>query len=253
MRGSLTLNRTNKREGTALALPPKPAVCSANLHFPASITKSSIMAFHDVRFPTTISRGAHGGPERRTDVVVLGSGAEERNARWADSRRSYNAGYGVRSLGDLHAVIGFFEERRGKLHGFRWHDATDFKSCAPEGTPNPQDQVLGIGDGSTAEFTLIKTYGRDFAPWARRITKPVEGSVKVAVDGIASASPHHVVDSVNGIITFQPGHIPPAGSVVSAGFLFDVPVRFGTDKLEINVSGFRSGAIPTIPLVEIRL
>ena len=211
------------------------------------------MAFHEVRFPTAISRGAHGGPERRTDVVVLGSGAEERNARWADSRRSYNAGYGVRSVDDLHAVIAFFEERRGKLHGFRWHDPSDCKSSTPSGQATATDQIIGLGDGSTAQFPLVKFYGRDFAPYARRIAKPVAGSVLIAVDGITAPATNHVVNTVTGVITFQPGHIPAAGKVVSAGFLFDVPVRFDSDKLEINLSGFRSGAIPAIPLIEIRV
>src|SRR5436190_24074049 len=110
------------------------------------------MSFHETRFPTAISRAAHGGPERRTDVVVLGSGAEERNARWVDSRRSYNAGYGVKSLNDLHAVIAFFEERRGRLHGFRWKDHADFKSCAPQAAITALDQQLGVGDGVTAGF-----------------------------------------------------------------------------------------------------
>lgn len=140
--------------------------------------------FHETRFPTAISRAAHGGPERRTDVVVLGSGAEERNARWADSRRSYNAGYGVKSLDDLHAVIAFFEERRGRLHGFRWRDPTDWKSCAPEGTPAALDQPIGTGDGTTAIFQLTKTYGSAFNPWTRAITKPVAGSVLIAVAGV---------------------------------------------------------------------
>jgi Conserved hypothetical protein 2217 (DUF2460) len=57
------------------------------------------------------------------------SGAEERNSRWADSKRSYNAGYGIKSVDDLHAVIAFFEERRGRLHGFRWKDWSDYKSA----------------------------------------------------------------------------------------------------------------------------
>ena len=211
------------------------------------------MSFHEIRFPTNISRGAHGGPERRTDVVVLGSGAEERNARWAASRRSYNAGYGVRTLDDLHAVIAFFEERRGKLHGFRWHDAADFKSCPPEQALSGSDQMLGVGDGARNRFDLIKTYGVSFAPFARRIAKPVAGTMLVAVNGVAVANANYTVDTVNGSITFQPGHSPPAGAIVSAGFQFDVPVRFDTDKLEVNLSGFRSGAIPSIPLVEIRL
>ncbi len=211
------------------------------------------MSFHETRFPTNISRGAHGGPERRTDVVVLGSGAEERNSRWADSRRTYNAGYGVRTLDDLHAVIAFFEERRGKLHGFRWHDAADFKSCAPERTPTMLDQTLGTGDGTRTRFDLEKTYGTTFAPYARRITKPVANTVLVAVNGVLDAAANHIVDTTTGTIIFQPGHIPPAGATITAGFQFDVPVRFDTDKLEINLSGFRSGAIPSVPLIEIRV
>jgi len=114
------------------------------------------MSFHDTRFPTGISRAASGGPERRTDVVALGSGAEERNARWADSRHSYNAGYGVKSLNDLHAVIAFFEERRGRLHGFRWRDPTDWKSCPPEAAPTALDQDIGLGDGLSVLFQLSK-------------------------------------------------------------------------------------------------
>jgi uncharacterized protein (TIGR02217 family) len=210
--------------------------------------------FHDIRFPTGISRAAQGGPERRTDVVVLGSGAEERNARWANSRRSYNAGYGVKSLNDLHAVIAFFEERRGRLHGFRWRDLSDWKSCPPESTPAALDQQIGLGDGATTVFQLKKTYGTAFNPWARDIRKPVEGSVLVAVSGaLQSLATDYTVDHDTGLVTFLPGHIPPVDAPVTAGFAFDVPVRFDTDKLEINIQGFRHGAIPSIPIVEIRL
>lgn len=211
------------------------------------------MSFHEVRFPTQIARQSQGGPERRTDVVVLGSGAEERNARWADSRRSYNAGYGVKSLEDLHAVIAFFEERRGRLHGFRWRDHADWKSCAPEAIPAATDQVIGSGDGITRTFQLVKTYGGAFAPWQRRITKPVQGSILVAVAGITkSEGVHYTVDTSVGIVTFTPSETPVLNAVVTAGFAFDVPVRFDTDRLEVNLQGFRHGAIPNIAIVEIR-
>ena len=212
------------------------------------------MSFHDTRFPTAISRACHGGPERRTDVVVLGSGAEERNARWADSRRSYNAGYGVKSLDDLHAVIAFFEERRGRLHGFRWRDPADFKSCPPEGTPTALDQAIGLGDGTTAAFQLVKTYGSAFNPWTRAITKPVAGTVLVAAAGILQTPAiAYGVDHATGLVTFAPGHIPAVAQPITAGFEFDVPVRFDTDRLEVNLQGFHHGAIPSIPIVEIRL
>jgi uncharacterized protein (TIGR02217 family) len=211
------------------------------------------MSFHEVRFPTEISRGAEGGPERRTDIVVLGSGYEERNSRWADSRRSYNAGYGVKSVDDLYAVIAFFEERRGRLYGFRWRDHADWKSCAPGGTPSATDQVIGTGDGTTASFQLKKTYGGAHAPWTREIKKPVVGTVVVAVAGVVKPPSAFVVAPATGIVTFLAGHIPAAGQAVTAGFEFDVPVRFDSDKLEINLQGFRHGAIPNIPVVEVRL
>lgn len=212
------------------------------------------MSFHEVRFPTGISRASQGGPERRTDVVVLGSGHEERNARWADSRRSYNAGYGVRSLDDLNVVIAFFEERRGRLHGFRWRDPADWKSCAPEQVVGGLDQVIGVGDGITTTFQLSKTYGSAFAPWRRVVTKPVAGTVLVAVDGVArQAGTDFTVDTETGIVSFSSGLAPAVAATVTAGFEFDVPVRFDSDRLEVNLQGFRHGAIPNIPIIEIRV
>lgn len=211
------------------------------------------MTFHDVRFPTAVSRGAQGSLERRTDVVVLGSGHEERNGRWADSRRSYNAGYGIKSLAELYEVIAFFEERRGRLHAFRWRDPLDFSSAVPGSEVTHLDQRLGVGDGVEAAFKLVKTYGSDHAPWTRAITKPVAESVVLAVNGITRLSGvDYIVNAQTGFVTFTPSAVPALGAVVTAGFSFDVPVRFDTDRLEINISGFRSGAIPNIPVVEVR-
>jgi uncharacterized protein (TIGR02217 family) len=187
-------------------------------------------------------------------VVVLGSGSEERNARWVDSRRSYNAGYGVKSLNDLHAVIAFFEERRGRLHGFRWRDPSDWKSCPPESSPTALDQQIGVGDGAASTFQLTKTYGSAFNPWTRDIKKPVAGTVLIAVAGATQVSGTvYIVDYTTGVVTFLAGHIPASGAAITAGFEFDVPVRFDSDKLEINIQGVHHGAIPSIPIVEIRL
>ncbi len=211
---------------------------------------AALIAFHEVRFPTGIALGASGGPERRTEIVTLASGHEERNTRWADSRRRYDAGYGVRSLDDLHAVIAFFEERRGRLFGFRWQDRTDYQSCAPGGTPAPTDQTIATGDGEKTAFQLIRTYGSAFAPWRRPIRKPVAGSVTLAVDGEPLAD-GWTCDPATGVVTFD---TPPAdGAVLSAGYQFDVPVRFDTDMLEVNLTSFAAGQIPTIPLIEIRI
>jgi len=186
--------------------------------------------------------------------VVLGSGHEERNSRWADSRRFFNAGYGVRSVDDLQTVIQFFEERRGRLYGFRWKDHADFKSGLPLAATTPTDQSIGTGDGSTSVFQLTKTYGGALAPYPRDVTKPVAGTVKIAVDGaIQNEGSDYMVDASTGLVTFFVGSVPSAGVVVSAGFEFDVPVRFDSDCLEINLRSFEHGAIPSIPIVEVRL
>jgi uncharacterized protein (TIGR02217 family) len=210
-------------------------------------------AFHEVLFPLDVALASRGGPQRRTDVVALGSGREERNARWAHSRRRYDAGYGVKSFDALMTVVAFFEERRGRLYGFRWRDRLDYSSGAPGAAPSPTDQPIGIGDGLTATFQLVKTYGASYAPYQRPIGKPVDGSVRVAVAGTeVGEGSDFTCDAATGLVTFLAGHEPAVGAAVTAGFLFDVPVRFDTDDLELDLASFAAGAIPHIPLVEIR-
>jgi uncharacterized protein (TIGR02217 family) len=204
------------------------------------------MAFHHVRFPLDIALGARGGPERKTDVVTLAGGGERRNGRWAHSRRRYNAGYGVKSRADMQAVLAFFEERRGRLHGFLWRDGIDHSSGGA--VPLPTDQEIGTGDGATKTFQLTKRYGAAFDPYLRAIAKPVAGSVRVAVDGVEATSGWSV-DGATGIVTFETA--PDEDAVITAGYLFDVPVRFDTDRLDIEWSSFDAAEAPSIPLVEI--
>ena len=116
------------------------------------------MSFHDVRFPANLSFGSVGGPERRTDVVTLANGYEERNTPWSHSRRRYDAGLGMRSLEDVEMLIAFFEARQGRLFGFRWKDWADFKSAPASAEPSFEDQLIGVGDGATRVFQMVKTY-----------------------------------------------------------------------------------------------
>lgn len=208
--------------------------------------------FHDISFPLDVSLKTGGGPERRTDVVITATGREERNQRWEHSRRRYDAGYGVKSLAALARVIAFFEERRGRLYGFRFRDRMDWKSCEPGQAVSPDDQPIGSGDGVRAAFALVKRYGGLHAPYDRPITKPVAGSVRVAVNGSEEAAGIGFdVDVLAGTVTFRAGHVPAAGAAITAGFAFDVPVRFDTDTLDIDLEAFEAGAIPKIPLIEL--
>ncbi|MEL6768450.1 MAG: DUF2460 domain-containing protein [Pseudomonadota bacterium] len=208
------------------------------------------MGFHSVRFSAAISFGSTGGLERRTEVVTLASGHEERNTPWAAGRRRYDAGLGVRTLDDLADVTAFFEARRGRLHAFRWKDWLDHKSCAPSAMPLAADQAIGTGDGTVTAFQLSKTYEPGAHAAARPITKPVAGTVLVALDGVEQVS-GWTLDPVTGVVTFDTA--PGAGVAVTAGFEFDVPVRFDTDAIDINLAAFEAGEIPSIPVIEVRV
>ena len=208
-------------------------------------------SFHDVRFPVAISFGATGGPERRVEIVSLTSGRERRNLRFSQSRRHFDAGTGLRSLSDLHEIIAFFEARRGSLHGFRFRDPFDRKSCAPEEVPGSSDQLLGLGDGTRVDFQLAKRYGDGEDNYVRNISKPVPGTVKIAVAGEELSPPEFVVDHDTGVVTFLSDAIPGEGQEVRAGYEFDVPARFDTERLAISLSAFKAGQIPSIPIVEI--
>ncbi|MFE3835585.1 phage distal tail protein, Rcc01695 family [Pseudogemmobacter sonorensis] len=210
------------------------------------------MAFHEVRFPAGLSFGSVGGPERRTEIVALQNGHEERNTPWAHSRRRYDAGVGLRSLDDLEALVAFFEARRGQLHGFRWKDWSDFKSAPATRAVSALDQVIGLGDGRQAVWPLVKTYRSGPGSYLRPIAKPVPGTVLVAVaDDPLVEGVDFTVDPATGEVLFD--HPPAPLTQITAGFEFDVPVRFDTDRIQVSVASFQAGEAPDVPVVEIRL
>lgn len=205
------------------------------------------MAFHEVRLPARLAFGSTGGVERRTEVVTLGSGHERRSSPWAMGRRRYLIGANLRSLADMAELTAFFEARRGRLYGFRFRDFADFASCAPGGTQAATDQRIGAGDGTRRTFALTKTYGGVSRP----ITKPVAGSVSVAVGGAVLGGGAFSVEAATGVVTLTSA--PASGAVVTAGFLFDTPVRFDADRLEVTLESFDAGRMAAVPLIEVRV
>jgi uncharacterized protein (TIGR02217 family) len=205
--------------------------------------------FHDLSFPVPVARGARVTTRRQTEIVTLGSGHEERNTRWRYAKRTYDAGGGVRSQGDLYAVQSFFEARFGQLYAFRFRDPLDHASGAPGTTPTPTDQGIGTGDGVTKAFQLVKTYSAEHPSPVRPIKLPVAGSVQVAVDGVVD--PAATCDPLTGLATFPSA--PANGASITAGFLFDVPARFDSDRIDIDMTAFKAGSLPSIPLIEVFL
>ncbi len=210
--------------------------------------ETAVNAFDDVQFPLAIGLGASVSPGFSTNIVTTLSGHEKRNSDWADARLEFDVGPGIRSEAELRKLIAFFRARRGAAKAFRFRDPYDYSSNDMVGAPAASDQLLGEGDGQQTEFQLLKNYG-EIAGDAqqRRITRPDPNSVQIAVDG------QPVADwalGPGGVIMFDS---PPAvGSAISAGFLFDVPVRFASDQLMVNHATFLAGDIPEVLLVEVR-
>lgn len=202
----------------------------------------SLAVFHEVSLPIPIALAASGGPERRVETVTLANGREARNAAWAGSRRRWDIGSAATRIETLQVLIEFFEARGGRLHGFRFRDALDDRSGVHGAEVSPLDQLIGTGDGARTAFPLVKHYG----DWARRIWKPVAGSLRVAVNGTEVG---FSADVTTGFITLDE---PAAeGAAVTAGFRFDCPVRFDTDRLDVNLEAFGAGRVIRIPLTEI--
>lgn len=214
------------------------------------------MAFHDVLFPTDISYGSAGGPGFMTNIVETDSGAEHRVSRWNQARRRYNVAYGVQSHKQLYELQEFYIARRGPAASFRFKD---FMDCTSADGPDPSlagsaitalDQVIGTGNGVATIFQLTKRYSPGLFQRLRNITK-IDDAVTplVAVDGITMGN--WTINPNNGLLSFSAP--PPEGQVVTAGFFFHVPVRFGKEVdsvLQLDIENFGSGSALDVPLVE---
>lgn len=207
----------------------------------------AMQAFDAVDFPLAIGREAQVITEFSTQVITSPSGHEQRASEWAEARMRYDAGPGVRSEGDVRILAAFFRARRGAARGFRFRDPFDASSSSDGGPPSANDQRLGAGDGARMLFALVKRYGAGPEAQVRRILHPVTGSVTVALDGVPTDG--FTLTSAGEIMLDVP---PLAGAIVTAGFLFDVPVRFAEDQLEVSRATFLAGELARVPLIEVR-
>lgn len=206
--------------------------------------------FDEIQFPTDIAYGSSGGPNRRTEIVVLDSGFEQRNTPWSQSRRRFDVSYGIKSFDQLHAVIVFWEARGGALTGFRYKDFSDFKSVAPLQAISDTDQVIGTGDTVETDFQLVKKYVSGPSTYTRDIKKPVAGTTIISLNDVSQPSGWSV-NTITGVVTFSS---PPAGGVVvKAGYEFDVPSRFEDTQLTVSLDTFQQGSLDPINIVEVRV
>ncbi len=202
--------------------------------------EDEVDAFDDVLFPIALGREAEVAPGFSTAIAAGANGHEVRNASWAEARTTYDVGPGLRAEADIATLLAFYRARLGPARGFRLRDPFDAATGDPIG---PLDQRIGTGDGAASRFALVKLYGDA----QRRITRPVAGSVRIALGGAETTA---FVLATGGWIDLDAA--PAPGVAVTAGFAFDVPVRFAEDRLSVTRATFLAGAAASVPLVELR-
>jgi uncharacterized protein (TIGR02217 family) len=242
------IDEARAREPHEIVVWALPQVCrDGYLRLPPT-EDSDMQAFDEVPYPLPLGLDATIVPEFSTGIAVTASGFERRSSLWSDARLRFDVGPGIRAEAELGVLIAFFRARRGAARGFLLRDPSDFSSNGMTGVPSAGDQLLGVGDGARAGFALVKRYGEPGAEQTRRITRPRFDTLLVSVGGVVAATGWTLADG--GIVTFDTA--PAAGAEVCAGFLFDVPVRFAEDRLEISGAAFAAGEAPSVPVVEVR-
>lgn len=200
-----------------------------------------------VQLATKYTSRATGGPMRRTEVVIKADGSEERNQVWRNSRRRWSLVGAFRTPSDLLEFEEFYSARGGLERGFLWKDPVDNRSCSRVATPAATDQPLGTGDGSDTTFQLVKRYGGASYAYDRKISRPVAGTVLVAIDGTPTTA--FTVDTTTGVVTMDAA--PADGAALTSGFEYLVPVRFDADTLESDVQLIAAGSSVTASILEI--
>lgn len=204
------------------------------------------MAFHDTRLPPDVERGAQGGPRFKTTIMALSSGLEKRNIDWQQTRGAWDIGYGIQSKEDFKEVIEFFYARQGRAHSFRFKDWADFQiGDFKTDTPQP----IGQGNGNLVNFQVQKRYTSGGFTFQRPITKPVVSTARVFLNGVEQMT-GWTLDPLTGILTFS--NAPAALVAIQLLCEFDVPARFDTDALDINMETWEAGSIPQIAIVEVK-
>lgn len=205
----------------------------------------------DLRLPEKWSKGSAGGPMFSTTVTPVASGDEHRIRNWTHPLAKYEIAHNVHTPADLAEVRSFHYAMGGRWLSFLLKDWLDWTS-APDGVSATSmlDQPLGEGDGAETEFQLIKRYAASVSQYYDRpILWPVTGTLKIAVGGVTMPS-GWAVDRGTGVVTFDAA--PANDAVLTAGFEFDVPVRFDEDWLSVTFDTINSQSAGSIPLLEVR-
>lgn len=198
----------------------------------------------NTRMPEDIERGASGGPNWSTTVTETDNGRDTTNQNWDYPLRIFDVSYPIQERDNIDDVINFFNARRGRAYGFRFKDWSDFTVTTG---------AIGTGDGVETDFQLVKVYPDDVRPLTLPITRPVDGTLLVYVNGALQTEgggDDYTVDYNTGIVTFNSA--PTDTHPITATFEYDIPARFDTDGLNLTIDFYDAISAGSLIVKEVR-
>ncbi|KAF8818802.1 phage distal tail protein, Rcc01695 family [Rickettsia endosymbiont of Cardiosporidium cionae] len=195
------------------------------------------MNIHNTKLPDFITIFAIASPNFSTSCVQSASGREVRNSDTSNFTLKYLIRNARLSQEEFYKFNSFFIARGGKRFAFLFKDLADYKIS---------NQYLATGDGVTRQFQLYKQYDDEFLVYRRKITKPIQNSVKIY--NKSSLVPVEV-NYDQGIITLS----EPCNKddILTANFEFYVPVRFNCDNFQYKINRDDTIQLSDIEIIEV--
>jgi uncharacterized protein (TIGR02217 family) len=170
--------------------------------------------------PENVEKAARGGPTFSTTRLISTSGKPFLRANYPQSVNSYTVGY-TASAATWPTIQAMFYAQMGGGFGFTFRDWSDYSVI---------NQHIGVGDGVTRNFQLVRLYDDGPRRYGRYVTLPRAGTLTITVNGTPTFS---FTLLAGGVISFTSA--PANNAVIAASFEFDLPMGFKDDHLDVTI------------------
>lgn len=195
--------------------------------------------FHNINFPHFLATHAKGGPYFATSHVITASGREIRSSNRTNALQQYVIEGCRLSREQFDEFNAFFRACLGSQYAFRLRDYAD---CLIK------DQLIFVGNGTTKQFEVYKTYVSTTASYNRKITKLVIDGLQLVAGDVEI--PHYMICVDTGIITLDSA-LMEGQRLILKNAVFDVSVRFNSDNFQYSMHVDGSIVIDNLHLMEV--
>lgn len=204
--------------------------------------------YNDLRFPTQIALGSTGGPEYALRRVNALGGKRQKIPLYDEAVVVWTFTKVVWKEEVFNEFLNFWHVVGGPEIGFRFRDPSDYflgmewsnNALVYSGDPHE----FAEGDGVETDFQLARVYSVGARERRRKITRPIEATIKVyewVTDEWVEITSGFTVDDETGIVAFEVA--PSNGQRLAFAGQYDWPAEFELESPGIVVDGFMRGRV----------